>query len=382
MTLPTTPAALAERAPVPDAMLGTPSPHAVLGSDGTAIPSRESRSGTARAALAEGAEAAPGGDVSLLAAADLVRRNRGLITAVVAALVAAVLAFLLLRDRVYASESSFLPQTRSTLPGGLSGLASQFGVALPAQEPTQSPAFYVDLLRTPEALDSLILHRYAANGEARGRTLLDVYDVHKPTPALTLEKTRQRFLEDVLTSISQKTGVVTLTVRSESPALAQQVNRLALEVLNRFNQRARRTRASAEREFTERRSAEVRAELRAAEERLLAFTQSNREFNSASSAYLERDRLGREVTRLQSVYTTLSQALEQARIEEVRDTPLITVVEQPSLAAEPEPRGAVRLLAVALLGGFLLGCALAYLREALAAERAVRAARRAPVSDV
>jgi uncharacterized protein involved in exopolysaccharide biosynthesis len=55
------------------------------------------------------------------------------------------------------------------------------------------------------------------------------------------------------------------------------------------------------------------------------------------------------------VVTTLTQALEDARIREVRDTPVITVVEAPAVNALPEPRGRIKAVLLGFLGGGFLG---------------------------
>jgi len=70
-----------------------------------------------------------------------------------------------------------------------------------------------------------------------------------------------------------------------------------------------------------------------------------------SPVSLQEQRLRRELSLRQQVYTQLSQAYENARIEEVRDMPAVTVVEQPKEPLLPDRRG---LISKTILG-FLLG---------------------------
>ena len=65
----------------------------------------------------------------------------------------------------------------------------------------------------------------------------------------------------------------------------------------------------------------------------------------------------------QQVYTSVAQAHEQARMDEVRDTPVLTVIEQPDVAARPDPRGLIKWTAIGLVLGLGLAVALAFLRE-------------------
>ena len=70
------------------------------------------------------------------------------------------------------------------------------------------------------------------------------------------------------------------------------------------------------------------------------------------------------------IYTTMLSAYEQARIEEVRNLPVITVLESPELPIDPNPRGGARKTAIGLLLGFVLGCILAFLRDRFVRTRA------------
>jgi uncharacterized protein involved in exopolysaccharide biosynthesis len=67
----------------------------------------------------------------------------------------------------------------------------------------------------------------------------------------------------------------------------------------------------------------------------------------------EEQRLQRQVTLRQTLYLSLAQNYESAKIEEVRNTPVITLVERPEGFVEPRPRRTVvKALAALLLAGF------------------------------
>jgi tyrosine-protein kinase Etk/Wzc len=77
----------------------------------------------------------------------------------------------------------------------------------------------------------------------------------------------------------------------------------------------------------------------------------------------QQDRLRRDVTMRQQLYTSLAESYEHAKIDEVRDTPVITIVERPDLPVRPDPRGLIKWGLVSLLAGFLLGAGLAWLAD-------------------
>src|SRR5205814_260548 len=127
-----------------------------------------------------------------------------------------------------------------------------------------------------------------------------------------------------------------------------------------FNTKRRQTQAAVERQFIEARLAEVRDEVATAEERLARFLRTNRLFQTSPELGFEHDRLDREVMLRQQLYTSLVQAYEQARIDEVRNTPVIVVVEQPRRPVKPESRGLLVKALVSLILTFLLAIGAAF----------------------
>ena len=65
----------------------------------------------------------------------------------------------------------------------------------------------------------------------------------------------------------------------------------------------------------------------------------------------------------QQVYVTLAQTYEQARIDELRAFPVLSVIQEPRLPRRPNPRGVGRKGALAVLIGLFLGTVFALLRE-------------------
>ena len=271
-------------------------------------------------------------------------------------------ALTLLAPRTYTARSSFMPQSRKA-SSGLSGLAAQFGLAMPTTDGAQSPAFYADLMQSRGILgrvvDTPFEYEPDSGTKVKG-SLATFYKTKGATPALRRDAAIRRLGEDLDATTIQKTGVVNLEVRMPQPALALAINQRLLELVNDFNLRSRQSQAGEERRFTERRLGEVRQDLRAAEDRLQQFMQRNRDMRNSPELTFQADRLEREVMMQQQVYTTLAQAYEQAKIEEVRDTPVITIVQQPELPVRPDPRRVVLKGLLGLLLGLAAGAGLAF----------------------
>ena len=162
-----------------------------------------------------------------------------------------------------------------------------------------------------------------------------------------------------------KTGVVTLEVEAPAADLAEQLVRHALDLVNAFNLRTRQSQAAAEREFVENRADEAQRDLRAAEDRLQGFLTANRTYTSSPQLQFQYGRLERDLQMRQDVYSKLVQAYEQARIDEVRNTPVITIVEAPIRPVKPDSRRLVLKALLALFLGGFAGILIALYRQAM-----------------
>ena len=260
----------------------------------------------------------------------------------------------LLKPDSYSAFSALMPQSPRQ-SNALAGIATQFGLALPPSEPGQTPTFYQDLIYSTQLLTTLATSTFPdpANGGAQ-RPLVAILKVEGETPASRVNKAVLTLRRLIKPTVRAKTGVVDVSVRTHDPKLAAAISERLLDLVNRFNLETRQTQAAAEARFIQGRLADAKAELRVAEDRLQYFLQRNREFRSPELTFQE-ERLRRDVTLEQQIVLTLSQSYEQARIDQVRDTPAITILERPVPPAEPDPRHHARRAVIGALLGLVLG---------------------------
>lgn len=264
----------------------------------------------------------------------------------------------LLGHRTYTSQTLVTASARRN-PSSLSGLAAQFGVAVPGADPTQSPAFFVDVLKSPDLLRQAAMMRVQPSGSTDSVMLADHYRIGG-AGARSLEATRKRLDDAIAVTSSQRSGIITIEVKDRDPAVAREIATRLVRLLSDVNVGSRRSQATLERQFTEQRSQEAARDLRTAEEEQRDFLSRNRNCCSSPDLTLERERLERAVTMRQTLYTQLMQAYEQARIEEVRDTPALTTIEAPTLPVLPDRTGIVSKSIVALFVGLTLGICVAF----------------------
>ena len=304
-------------------------------------------------------------DVSIVHVANVILRYRRTIIAFfLIGAIAGVLAARL-KPSEYTSTTTFMPRASS---GGASSpyaaVAAQLGVGGIASDPTSSPEFYVDLLRSPTILRAAVTKPYTVGSGASARTVSLIDPERGESQAQATETAMRRLVGDLNTRIEQKTSVITLGVTSETPQLSQQIAAHMIELLNSFDRNIRQSQAAAERRMLEERTQEARAALNTAENRLLGFLAGNRNFNNSPQLRFEQERLNREVMNRQQLYLGLAQSLEQAKIDEIRDTPVITVIESATLPIRPNARFTVVKAIVGGLVGLLIGLMIAFVRAA------------------
>jgi uncharacterized protein involved in exopolysaccharide biosynthesis len=306
-------------------------------------------------------------EISLLAVMSLFLRRRRwiLVSTFVGALVA--LAGALRTPIEYTATASFLPQggDQGTVSGA-AGLAQQFGLQIPRSGSAErSPEFYQDLISSRKILDGVI-HSGVQVPTPGGATTIDLsahFEIEQETAGERLAATRVLFARLISVTIAPGTGVVTVSVRTDDPGLSAAIVRRLLDLISTFDVETRQSQASAERSFAEQRLGQLEAEFTITEDSLKSFLIENRQFSNSPQLTFEHDRLQRQVGMRQELATAMAQAYEQARIDEVRAAPVITVIDEPEPPALADPRGRLRRMALGTIVGMIMGFGLALIRE-------------------
>lgn len=303
-------------------------------------------------------------DLSLLTVGIVLLRWRRTIYRFVAGGALLGLALALLSPAKFRSTATFLPQGSQTGASGLALAASQLGLPVPSTGGFWVSGIFVSLLKSRTLLGPLSVDTFTVAGVEGGpKSLMELLKVNSGTPALRLEKTIQLLQRKVVSaSDDRRLGTVSLVVETSWPDLSLALAERLVRAVNAFNLQTRKSQASAERQFVETRVSETEKTLRAAENALQEFLLRNRVIGSPALAF-ERDRLQRVVALQQQMYSTLVLNREDAKIREVRDTPVITVTEAPQAAARRVPRGVVRKVGIGMIAGFAVSILVLLVRQ-------------------
>ncbi|MBA3888893.1 MAG: hypothetical protein H0X64_00025 [Gemmatimonadaceae bacterium] len=277
--------------------------------------------------------------------------------------VVSLVAYKLAQPRTYTVRSTFAPQTGRSASANLSGLAAQFGITAPGADATQSPPFYADLITS----DGILLELSGTQISLPGRgelAVTDALEIPSGPPATRADNGRRELAKMVSATAVAKTGVVRLSVVSEEAALSNALAVATLGLIDRYNLQRRRSQATSERRFVQAQAQEAAVALQSAENRLRDFLDQNRQWRGAATLEYRENQLQREVALRQQAYTQLVLASEQAKIDEVRDTPLISVVDPPRTPVRPDPRGLAIWGIVSMILGGSAGLVAALVRDA------------------
>jgi uncharacterized protein involved in exopolysaccharide biosynthesis len=271
------------------------------------------------------------------------------------------IAFALVAPKHYEATAQIAIDAPSQLGalGNLAGLAAQFGVPTASGS---SPFYFAALGSNTDVLERVLTIPIAARDST-----LHLIDLYRPglrdQPALRLQRAMRDLSQDVSVSTDIKSGLVTVTVTQPDPVLAVAVTDSLVSAMDLVGRQRLHSRARAEREYTEVGLDSARRELTRVEDDLESFYNANRTIEGSPRLKLAESRLLREADLRRSVVVSLQQNLESARLDEIRSTPLLTVVQHPLVPGKPSwPKKSV----LAILGfgvGALLWLALGRGRE-------------------
>ncbi len=273
----------------------------------------------------------------------------------------------------YTSESQFTTANAGSNLQGFTSVAAQLGVNVRNLSGGQSVDFYGSLVQSRGMLTTAVEtpYRFPTNENARDTvsgTLLQLYDVGGKSHADSVLRAVEVLTKRLSVDVDETANTVTIKVSADWPALAEQINRVLVDQVNTFNVEQLQSQASAERRFIEGRMGKAQAQLDSAEDRMRRFLEENRTYQSSPRLLFDQQRLQAGVDLRRQVYTTLAQSYEQARIAEVRDTPVITVIDSPERSAVRH-RHIVRNSILGFFLGFVLAVGLAFGVEYVQQER-------------
>jgi uncharacterized protein involved in exopolysaccharide biosynthesis len=267
---------------------------------------------------------------------------------------------------VYTSTSKIMS---SSSGGGMSqaaGLAAQFGIAMPTSQ-SEPKWVYPEIIKSRTLARSMLKRKFDTNKFGPQKNLLQILTYGNDDPQVGLDTLEimavNNFLGMINISEDIKTAILTLSINASEPSFAAEVNQALIEELDTHQRKYNKAKTSDTKQFIEERIIDTEKELMAAEEDLKVFMDRNRRIENSPALQLEQQRLGREVTVLTGVFTTLKQQLETTKIEEVKESDYVVVLDPPEVPLERSKPNKKLMVILAGILGIGLGLVLAFVRE-------------------
>ena len=274
--------------------------------------------------------------------------------------VVTVMILLFLVKPYYDTSVTILPDygtNVSSLLSQFSGLASLAGVNVGGSTPTQ---IYQQLVTSESVLTPVIYAKYKTEEFPDSVNLIQ-YDEIKPDESLPKDLQKRRmFLKEfarisksvITTDLDRITQILTITVRMPEGQLSADVANNIANSLDNYIQTQIRTSAKDQRVYIDKRMTQVQDSLTVAENTLKQFNETNKVIQQSPALILQQSRLQRNVDILNTIYMQLAQQSELAKIQEVKDTPVINIEEpakNPVIKTGP-PRLFVLIFIIFLVG--------------------------------
>jgi len=160
-------------------------------------------------------------------------------------------------------------------------------------------------------------------------------------------------------------GITTITIQSSEPKLSAEIANAVVEELDIYVREGASKKARENRLFIESRIEDTQLLLRASEEDLKKFRETNKRIENSPELQLREGRLIREVNVQNEVYLTLKKQYEIVKIEEVKNLPTIRVLDEayaPLFKSKPRRR---RAILISIISGIVVGISFAFSKELL-----------------
>ena len=260
----------------------------------------------------------------------VVKENKKNIIKINIVFLIALLAILLfLVHPFYQSSIVILPDMGNSLStmGGLTDLASLAGVNIGENSPTE---IYQNLVQSEAVMEQVIYKKYKTEEFSEPVNLIKYFDIESNEDNPEKAK-REEFLKAykmltesrIETEIERLTKILTITVYMPESELSADVANAIVASLDEYIQNKRKSFATKQIAYVERRIDQVKDSLTISENALINFKNRNRLVVQSPNLMLTQGRMERNIEIEQAVFVELNKQLEIARIDQIRDTPVI-----------------------------------------------------------
>ena len=270
---------------------------------------------------------------------------------------------------LYKSYVSIYPTNNdSNLPSsfaGLDGIASTFGFNLSGSD--ASTFNFPDIVNSRRLKKEIILKKWDSDTYEKPVDLVtywkldepsfisDIFSL-KPIPAEHLQNLAIDHLSTLMTVYEHESGMITISLLMEDPIIAAKIVNYISDWIQIYISDEMSFKATKNRKFIEQQLLSAKADLYESEEELSEFMKDHPLSEEGPEEFTERARLMRNIEVNTQVYITLKQQYELNKIEELKERPVLNILDTGDIATEKsKPLRTLIVLASTFIAFFFSG---------------------------
>ena len=267
---------------------------------------------------------------------------------------------------VYESTAKIMSSSGAGGTSQAAGIAAQFGIALPTGQ-SEAQWVYPEIIKSRTLARAMLKRKFDTEKYGSQKSLLEILTGGNGNPEFDTDRLEiiavNNFISMIELSEDIQTGIYTVTLGAFESQFSSELTAVLIEELDTHQREYNKAKTGEAKQFILERIVDTEQELQMAEEALKDFRDHNRRIENSPALQLEQQRLTREVTVLTGVFTTLKQQLESTKIEEVKESDYVVVLDPPETPLFPSKPNKKRIVILAGFLGIGLGLIIGFLRE-------------------
>jgi uncharacterized protein involved in exopolysaccharide biosynthesis len=246
----------------------------------------------------------------------------------------------------YRSTATILPaDDQSSMSSNFSSIASLAGISLNQTPLSDLIPSYVN---SEAILKDVIYTDFYSSKNKKLQNLIEYWEIDEDSALADYEVALKKLRDDLDVSTDKKTGINSISILMKEPQLAADVINKIVNDVDAYLREKHISTASEQRKWIESRIIDVQKTLKNSEDTLKIFQEKNRSIAGSPGLLLQQARLMRNVEINSTLYIELKKQYEFARIDEVKNIPLISVIDAARAQAKKEKpvRSLIAILSV------------------------------------
>ncbi|MCL5029026.1 MAG: Wzz/FepE/Etk N-terminal domain-containing protein [Bacteroidetes bacterium] len=212
---------------------------------------------------------------------------------------------------------------------------------------------YPTILTSETILKNILYDKFKINHKLQ--TLVEFWGLYNINKNIELELALEKLIKIIELSVDSRTNSIKVSIEFPDSAASALILSKIVDNLDSYLRQTRRTSASERRMWIESRLKEIKLQLDKSESELTKFKESNRILISSPLLQEEMVRLQREVEINSTIYIELAKNFELSKIEEIKNTPVVNILDPPRTPGfKSWPKKAI-LIMIAFIFSVLLG---------------------------